>query len=167
LFFCPVPLQYLFEKFNRVLSKTFALISALLCSDSIIRIFTRDSSRVASVDGLKALEAELASMEHSTKEVLEGVKTEDLPTDSALFAPGEKDGQTKIIRSHDGRVEVYNWSASESIWQKIGDVVGSSGGNEKSSGRTLHQGKVRLLSREDSILAPCVRIMIFVSPFAF
>ena len=72
----------------------------------------------------------MASMEHSGKEVLDGIKTEELPTDSALFVPGEKDGQTKIIRK-DGKVEVYNWSASETIWQKIGDVVGSSGGSEK------------------------------------
>ncbi|OQV12087.1 Phospholipase A-2-activating protein [Hypsibius exemplaris] len=107
-------------------------------SDSLIRIFTRDNSRVASDDELKAYETELASMEHATKEVLEGVKTEDLPTDAALYAPGEKDGQTKIIRK-DGKVEVYNWSAMENEWKKIGDVVGSS--NEKASGRTLYQGR--------------------------
>ena len=109
-----------------------------------MRIFTRNQGRIAPEDELKAFESEVSSMEFSSKEVLEGVKTEDLPTDSALYAPGEKDGQTKIIRK-DGKVEVYNWSALANQWEKIGDVVGSSGGSDKSSGRTLHQGKVRLV----------------------
>lgn len=109
-------------------------------SDSQIRLFSRDPSRIAPPDVQKIYESELSSMELASKEVLQGIKNEDLPSEQALLSPGTKDGQTKIIRRNNA-VEVYNWSAQETQWQKIGDVVGSTGG-EKNSGKTLYQGKV-------------------------
>ncbi|GAV07214.1 hypothetical protein RvY_17083 [Ramazzottius varieornatus] len=110
-------------------------------SDGIIRVFTRDSSRAAGEEIQKAYEAELATMAVDSKEVLEGIKMEDLPTEAALLQPGRKDGQTKIIRRGKDKVEIHNWSASQGCWTKIGDVVGSTGGSQQSSGKTLHQGK--------------------------
>lgn len=115
----------------------------MLDSDGIIRLFTRDGSRAAADEIQKAYEAELATMAVDSKEVLEGIKTEDLPTETALLQAGTKDGQTKIIRRGKDKVEIHNWSASQGCWTKIGDVVGSSGGSQQSSGKTLHQGKVR------------------------
>ena len=101
---------------------------------------------MASEEVTKAYEAELASMAVESKEVLEGIKTEDLPTESALLQPGTKDGQTKIIRRGTDKVEIHNWSASQACWIKIGDVVGSTGGSQQTSGKTLYQGKVRLIT---------------------
>lgn len=43
-----------------------------------------------------------------------------------------------------GSVEVYQWDASQSKWIKIGNVVGSSGSTQRTSGKTLFEGKVGL-----------------------
>jgi hypothetical protein len=55
---------------------------------------------------------------------------------------GNKDGQTKMVKTSEGKVELHHWEASTSQWKKIGDVVGSSGGTPSTSGKALHNGKV-------------------------
>lgn len=42
-------------------------------------------------------------------------------------------------------MEAYQWSVSDGRWIKIGDVVGSSGANQQTSGKVLYEGKVCLL----------------------
>lgn len=46
-----------------------------------------------------------------------------------------------MVKNSDGKVELYHWDSGESQWKKIGDVVGSSGGTQQSSGKMLHDGK--------------------------
>ena len=55
---------------------------------------------------------------------------------------GTKDGQTKMVKDAKGKVELYSWEAATSLWKKVGDVVGSSGGSQASSGKTLFEGQV-------------------------
>ena len=43
-------------------------------------------------------------------------------------------------------VELYSWDQAQSKWTKVGDVVGSSGGNQATSGKTLFEGKVGVRS---------------------
>lgn len=40
-------------------------------------------------------------------------------------------------------ITAHSWNASDGRWDKIGDVVGSSGGTQQTSGKRLHEGKVR------------------------
>ena len=40
-------------------------------------------------------------------------------------------------------MELYSWGAALSLWKKVGDVVGSSGGSQVSSGKTVFEGQVR------------------------
>ena len=54
---------------------------------------------------------------------------------------GTREGQTRLIRDGE-KVEAYQWSVSEGRWIKIGDVVGSSGANQQTSGKVLYEGKV-------------------------
>lgn len=54
---------------------------------------------------------------------------------------GTREGQTRLIRDGE-KVEAYQWSVSEGRWLKIGDVVGSSGANQQTSGKVLYEGKV-------------------------
>ena len=61
-----------------------------------------------------------------------------------MFSSGKKDGQTTMINQGD-TVDVYQWDASQEKWLKIGNVVGSSGSTQKSSGKTLFEGKVKLI----------------------
>lgn len=58
-----------------------------------------------------------------------------------LLPTGTRDGQTRLIKDN-GKVEAYQWSVSEGRWIKIGDVVGSSGATQQTSGKVLFEGKV-------------------------
>jgi len=108
-------------------------------SDGMIRVFTQDQDKVASAEVLAAHEASLASAPVASQP-LGDIKKEDLPGPESLNKPGKKDGQTTMINQGD-TVDVYQWDASQEKWLKIGNVVGSSGSTQKSSGKTLFEGK--------------------------
>jgi phospholipase A-2-activating protein len=40
-----------------------------------------------------------------------------------LAQPGQKDGETKIVREGDGSIAAYGWDAGQCVWEKIGTVV--------------------------------------------
>jgi len=109
-------------------------------SDGVIRVFSADSGRYASQEIQEIFEAELSKLALAAQQELGGVKLSDLPGPEALFEPGSKDGQTKMVRDGDS-VSVHSWSMADQKWAKIGDVVGAAGGTEKTSGKKLHQGK--------------------------
>ncbi|XP_075999985.1 phospholipase A-2-activating protein [Genypterus blacodes] len=112
---------------------------AVGASDGIIRIFTEVDDRVANAEDIQAFEDELAkaTIDPKTGE-LGDIKLEDLPGREHLDEPGNRDGQTRLIK--DGqKVEAYQWSVSDGRWMKIGDVVG--GSNQQSSKRVMYEGK--------------------------
>ena len=49
-----------------------------------------------------------------------------------------------MIKTDSGQVEAHQWNASDGQWSKVGDVVGSKGGAEETSGQTTFMGKVSL-----------------------
>ncbi|XP_059168417.1 phospholipase A-2-activating protein-like [Physella acuta] len=108
-------------------------------SDGIIRIFTQAPERVANAEILAAHEASLASAPVASQP-LGDIKVEDLPGPESLKKPGKKDGQTTMV-NNGSTVDVYQWDASQSKWIKIGNVVGSSGSTQSTSGKTLFEGK--------------------------
>ncbi|XP_030636039.1 phospholipase A-2-activating protein isoform X2 [Chanos chanos] len=112
---------------------------AVGASDGIIRVFTECEDRVASAQDLQAFEDELskATIDPKTGD-LGDIKIEDLPGREHLNEPGNRDGQTRLIKE-DGRVEAYQWSMSDGRWMKIGDVVG--GSSQQSSKRVMYEGK--------------------------
>ncbi|XP_005104581.1 phospholipase A-2-activating protein [Aplysia californica] len=108
-------------------------------SDGIIRVFTQDPKKYASDEVIAAHEASLASAPVASQP-LGDIKVEDLPGPESLDQPGKKDGQTTMINTG-GTVDVYQWDASQTKWVKIGNVVGSSGSTQSTSGKTLYEGK--------------------------
>ncbi|CAM9791612.1 unnamed protein product [Lampetra fluviatilis] len=94
----------------------------------------------------RALEEELAGSAIDPKTGdLGDIGSSELPGREHLDEPGTRDGQTRLIRE-EGRVEAYQWSAAiggdgGGRWIKIGDVVGSSGATQQSSGRVMYEGK--------------------------
>ncbi|XP_064147893.1 phospholipase A-2-activating protein isoform X2 [Loxodonta africana] len=110
-------------------------------SDGIIRVFTESEDRTASAEEIKAFEKELsqATIDSKTGD-LGDINAEQLPGREHLNEPGTRDGQTRLIRDGE-KVEAYQWSVSEGRWMKIGDVVGSSGANQQTSGKVLYEGK--------------------------
>ncbi|KAM8962208.1 phospholipase A-2-activating protein [Pelodytes ibericus] len=110
-------------------------------SDGIIRVFTESQDRTASLEEIQIFEDELAKSTIDPKTGdLGDIKIEELPGKEHLTEPGTKDGQTRLINV-DGKVEAYHWSATELRWMKIGDVVGSSGATQQTSGKVLFEGK--------------------------
>lgn len=105
-------------------------------SDGVIRVFTTDARRIASTEELKVYDEQIAA-----SQVQQDLKPELLPGPEALNTPGTKEGQTKMVRNASGKVELFSWDRSVSQWKKVGDVVGSSGGTQATSGKTLYEGK--------------------------
>ncbi|KAG9486687.1 hypothetical protein GDO78_006851 [Eleutherodactylus coqui] len=110
-------------------------------SDGIIRVFTASQERMASAEEIQAFEDELsqAVIDPKTGD-LGDIKIEDLPGKEHLSEPGTREGQTRLVNV-DGKVEAFQWSVAEGRWMKIGDVVGSSGATQQSSGKVLFEGK--------------------------
>ncbi|XP_012998504.1 phospholipase A-2-activating protein isoform X2 [Cavia porcellus] len=110
-------------------------------SDGIIRVFTESADRTASAEEIKAFEKELsqATIDSKTGD-LGDINVEQLPGKEHLNEPGTREGQTRLIRDGEN-VEAYQWSVSERRWMKIGDVVGSAGANQHTSGKVLYEGK--------------------------
>ncbi|XP_051817408.1 phospholipase A-2-activating protein isoform X1 [Antechinus flavipes] len=110
-------------------------------SDGIIRVFTESIERTANPEELQAFENELsqATIDSKTGD-LGDIDANQLPGREHLNEPGTREGQTRLIKDGE-KVEAYQWSVSDGRWLKIGDVVGSSGANQQTSGRVLYEGK--------------------------
>ncbi|KAF7244575.1 Phospholipase A-2-activating protein [Varanus komodoensis] len=110
-------------------------------SDGIIRVFTESLERTASLEEIQAFENELskATIDPQTGD-LGAINPDDLPGRAHLNEQGTRDGQTRLIKNG-GKVEAYQWSISENRWMKIGDVVGSSGATQQTSGKVLFEGR--------------------------
>lgn len=113
---------------------------AAATNDGAVRLFTKEPSRVAGPEVLATFEEELSKYTLAAQQELGGIKLTDLPGPEALYEPGRKDGQQKMVRQGDN-VSVHSWNMAEQKWDKIGDVVGAAGGTEATSGKKLHKGK--------------------------
>lgn len=107
-------------------------------SDGVVRIFTKDPSRVADEQSLAAFQVATETRIREANTSLGGVKVNELPGPEALLQRGRED-QTKMIRHADGKIICYQWSDGK--WNSLGDVVGAAGGTQESSGKTLFEGK--------------------------
>jgi len=108
------------------------------CSDAAIRIYTKEKERFAIKEALGAHQMAIETRKAQSRDTLGGVKVNDLPGPEALLNPG-KDSQTKMIRQPNGQIMCYQWL--EGQWTCLGEVTGASGGSQKTSGKTLFQGK--------------------------
>ncbi|CAL8241785.1 unnamed protein product [Merluccius merluccius] len=112
---------------------------AVGASDGLIRVFTEAEDRMASPEDLLAFEDELSKTTIDPKTGdLGDIKIEDLPGREHLNEPGNREGQTRLIKDGE-KVEAYQWSVSDSRWLKIGDVVG--GSNQQTSKKVTYEGK--------------------------
>ncbi|KAK9889755.1 hypothetical protein WA026_007136 [Henosepilachna vigintioctopunctata] len=110
-------------------------------SDGIIRIFTQEESRNADPATLAKFEEEVATLNEQNNQEIGGYKVSDLPGKEALYEPGKREGQMKMIREPGG-VVAYTWvvDGENGHWQKVGDVLGEKKetGNEE---KTMFEGK--------------------------
>jgi len=68
------------------------------------------------------------------------------------FDVGQRDGQTIMVRQVNC-IEAYQWSASDSRWIKVGNVVGGSNDSQTTSsrGKTHFEGKVQYIANMFSV----------------
>jgi len=102
-------------------------------SDNTIRIFTRDSERIASDELIKQFEDSVSNFAVASNGM--NIDKNDIKDKSFLDIPGKKDGQVAMIKNGKD-VEAYQWSNSDQKWIKVGVVVDS-----VSSNKTLFEGK--------------------------
>lgn len=109
-------------------------------SDSLVRVFTQDENRVASEDALRVFDEEVAALTQQSTQEIGGYKVSDLPGKEALYEPGKKAGEMKMIREPQG-VVAYTWvdEGENSHWEKVGDVLG--GVNPNAGDKTTYEGK--------------------------
>lgn len=108
-------------------------------SDGIIRVFTRDASRVADEAAMTSFNQAVDIRIREASTSLGGVKVNDLPGPEALLQKGKTNGQTIMVRQPNGAIICYEWTDHQ--WEEVGDVVGASGGSQETSGKTLYNGK--------------------------
>ncbi|XP_023012840.1 phospholipase A2 activator protein [Leptinotarsa decemlineata] len=109
-------------------------------SDGIIRVFTQEEGRVTDEVNLVKFNEEVNALKQQALQEIGGVKVSDLPGREALYDPGKRNGQMKMIR--DGKnVVAYTWveDGENSHWDKVGEVLGGSDKNE--TGKTTYEGK--------------------------
>lgn len=107
-------------------------------SDAVVRVFTKDPALMADEETLAIYDANVATWKAEKTKDLGGIKVNDLPGPESLLVEGT-DGATRIVREKDGRIMCYKWEANQ--WNLVGDVTGASGGDQQSSGKTLHEGR--------------------------
>lgn len=111
------------------------------CSDGVTRIWTSATDKVASSDIISAYEASIAAKKeaaaaHDGHAVPDGLQVKD---PSVLQYPGTHDGQTVVVREGPSGVSIaYSWSAAQTTWEKIGEVVG---GPSDTVVKTVHAGE--------------------------
>ncbi|KAI7899292.1 WD40-repeat-containing domain protein [Cokeromyces recurvatus] len=103
-------------------------------SDATIRVYTKDPERMASPEALKEFDELLASQAIPSNQIGD-LNKEKLPGPEALNKSGSKEGQV-IMVNMGSTVEAHQWSMQSQSWQKIGEVVGSSG-----SSKQTYEGK--------------------------
>jgi len=113
---------------------------AAATNDGCVRIFSCDPARQASKEIQAIFEEELSKVALAAQQELGGVKLSDLPGPEALYEPGARDGQQKMVRTGTD-VSVHSWNMAEQRWDKIGDVMGAAGGTTETSGKKLYMGK--------------------------
>ncbi|KAG7812464.1 hypothetical protein KL921_001696 [Ogataea angusta] len=100
---------------------------AAASSDAQVRIFTRVGKRVAARELLDKFEADLQNS--TVNDSVYNVNKDTLPGRDSLKQPGTGEGETRMVRTEIGTVEVYQWN--ESKWSKVGEVVNSTSTDKK------------------------------------
>lgn len=107
-------------------------------SDGAVRVFSKDTARIASPDILAAFDVAVDTRQTEQSKELGGVKVNDLPGPESLLQEGTE-GQTRLVRQPNGKILCYQWT--KGTWECLGDVMGASGGTKESSGKLLYEGK--------------------------
>ncbi|QEU59452.1 Doa1 [Kluyveromyces lactis] len=96
-------------------------------SDKIIRIFTENEQRLASQEEIASLQKQVE--ESAVNAQAMGFDESKLKPLSVLQKPGEKEGQIVVVKNENGVIEAHQFTGGS--WSKVGDVLSSSGSDNK------------------------------------
>jgi len=99
--------------------------------DGVIRIWSRDLSRMASDDVLAAYTNVLA--ENHKPASVGDLKLDQLPGPEALLVPGTKEAQHLMIKK-EGKAHLYAWSMERKTWDIIGEIIQEDKDDKNSKG---------------------------------
>lgn len=101
-------------------------------SDSLVRIFTADSSRHASSEELATFDQAVSSSAINASQVVGDIRKSDLKDESSLLSrQGTKEGEIAMVKNASGGVEAHQWDAAQRKWTKVGEVVDAVGSGRK------------------------------------
>ncbi|KAI8101246.1 hypothetical protein M9435_001354 [Picochlorum sp. BPE23] len=92
------------------------------CSDGIGRIWSRDSSRIASEEVQAMYEAQVEAYTAKPEQQEDGQGKMKMYDSSALQQPGQYDGHTIVVDEGSCGM-VYAWNQSAGDWEKVGEVM--------------------------------------------
>lgn len=98
-------------------------------SDNVVRVFSRDPSREADADTLRAFSEQVSQQARPAQEI-GNIQKDSLPGSEALSKRGKKEGQVIMIRNGNV-VEAHQWTESTQSWSKVGEVVDAIGSDRK------------------------------------
>jgi phospholipase A-2-activating protein len=102
-------------------------------ADCFIRVFTRDETRLASVEDRKSYIAECENSDVKDT-TAQPISTEGMPLIEDLpEIKGAKQGEIKVFNNQ-GVPEAYSWHVEGEFWERIGEVVGADEGQTGSAG---------------------------------
>jgi len=109
------------------------------CADGNAYVWTKTSTRVAPPSVATLFKEAVAAFTLPAQQVKEGMlgdlDTDNLPNEEALLTPGQREGQTKIVKdSTSGTPFLYQWSVASGSWEKVGEVTNA---KDDDSGATL------------------------------
>jgi phospholipase A-2-activating protein len=110
---------------------------ATACADSIARVFTRSSERIAEAEIIQSFNDAIAN----SKIKKGNVDPSTLPGVGALKQPGKKNGEIKLV-SNSGVPEAWSWNAQKGEWEKMGDVVEGPGVGSGFADKVHYEGKM-------------------------
>ncbi|XP_031618789.1 phospholipase A-2-activating protein [Contarinia nasturtii] len=107
-------------------------------SDSVVRVFTKDPSRMANETILETFKANVDVRIRDIKKTIGDVHVNTLPGEDELKKKGKYEGHTIMIRQADGIIKAHKWV--EGKWEDQGEVTGGQGGATISRS-AMYEGK--------------------------
>lgn len=110
------------------------------CSNGNIYVYTQDERLHAPPAIQKEIEEEVSKTSLQLSE-LGDIKVDKLPNKDALYIPGKKEGETKLVKDGES-VLAYQWNSAKFEWVKIGDVVGAANASKDPSQKQEYEGRL-------------------------
>ena len=110
------------------------------CSNGNVYVYTQDERLYAPAALQEEIKEDVSKTSLQMSD-LGDIKVDKLPNKDALYIPGKKEGETKLVK--DGEtILAYQWSAVKFEWIKIGDVVGAANANKDPSQKQEYEGRL-------------------------